>query len=120
MSSLESNGSSESEAVPDSLPFESRKTNPLSSLQSSIEVLEGSVEVSESLLRRTLGTLVHPGELCPLQTVQQLVLLHGICELCWSLIGLEECDPLVKAPVVGKTSDPGMSVKGCPLRVVWV
>ena len=67
--SLESNNSIKSETVTNSLPLEAWKAYFLSCLQSSIEVLECSVKVSQGLLWCTLGTLIHPGELNLFQTV---------------------------------------------------
>ena len=78
------------------------------------------MEVSQSLLRGTLRALVHPWELCPLQTVQQLVLFYGISEPVLSLIVLEEVDALFETPVVGKTCDSCMSVKRRSLMVARV
>ena len=115
---LESDSSSESETVPDSLPLEPGKSHPSTLLPSPIEILEGIVKVSESLLWCALGALIHPRKLHPLQTVQQLVLFYSISETSCSLIVLEELDSLVKTPVVGETGYPSVSVKGCPLMVV--
>ncbi len=57
------NGPSQSEAVPDSPPLETRKSDLLPRLESSIEVLESCMEVSQGLLRCTLRGLIHPGKL---------------------------------------------------------
>ena len=76
-----------------------------------MEVLESTMEVSEGLLRCALGTLIHPGELTLLQTVEEPVLLHGVSEPLGSLVVLEELDTLFETPVVGKTSDSCMLVK---------
>ncbi len=54
------NGPSQSEAVPDSPPFKARKSDLLPRLESSIEILEGFMEVSQGLLRCTLRGLIHP------------------------------------------------------------
>ena len=119
-SSLETNYPSESKTVPHTLPLELRKSNPLSLLPPTIEVLEGSLEVSQGFLGCTLGNLIHPWELGPLQTVQKLMLLHGVSESVLALVGLEEVDSMLKTPIIGKTSDSSMSVKRRPLAVVWV
>ncbi len=51
---MEPDSSIQSEAVPYSPPLEARKSDLLSRLESSIEVLEGFIEVSQGLLRCTL------------------------------------------------------------------
>ena len=119
-SSLETNYPSESKTVPHTLSLELRKSNPLSFRPPTIEVLEGSLEVSQGFLGCTLGNLIHPWELGPLQTVQKLMLLHGDSESVLALVGLEEVDSMLKTPIIGKTSDSSMSVKRRPLAVVWV
>ncbi len=101
---MEPDGPVQSEAVPDTPPFETRESGLLPRLESSIEVLEGSMEVSQSFLGCTLRGFVHPLELCFLQGVEKLVLFHGISEPAISLIVLVLFDPLVETPVVSKTS----------------
>jgi len=120
MSSLESNSSSESEAVPNSLPLEPGKAHPLSSFPPSIEVLEGTMEIPECFLWCALGAFIHPGKMCPLQAGQQFMLLHDISEPCLSLTVVKNRKPLVKTPVVGKASDSRMPMKRNSLRVVRV
>jgi len=113
-------GSSESEAVLDPLLLKSWKSHSLSSPYSAVEVLECFVQVSEGLLRSTLGTLVHPGKLGLLQTIEESVLLHGVSEPVCSLVGPEEMDTLFETPVIGKTSDSCMLVEAFPLLIVRV
>ena len=47
------------------------------------------MKVSQGFLWCTLRALIHPREMCPLQTSQQLVLLHGVSELVLAVIHLE-------------------------------
>ena len=109
---MEPDGPSQSEAVPNSLPLEARKSNLLPRFESSIKVLESSMEVSQSFLGCTLRGFVHPWELCFLQGVEKFVLLHGVSEPVVTLIILVLFDPLVETPVVGKTSYSCMLSKG--------
>ena len=118
--SLETDGPGQPEAVPDSSPLEARESDPLPRLETSIEVLEGSVEVSQGLLRSTLGGLVHPWELVLLQGVEELVLPHGIGEPVVSLIVPVTINPLFETPVVGKTSYSCMLRERGPLDVVGI
>ncbi|MDF1538743.1 MAG: hypothetical protein P1Q69_07560 [Candidatus Thorarchaeota archaeon] len=110
--SLKLDGPVQSETVPNSFPFETRKANSLSLLSSTIEVPEGFLEVSQGFLWSTLGTLVHPWELGLLQTVEELVLFHGIGKSSFSLILFEEGDSLIETPVVDESCDSRMLVKG--------
>ncbi len=57
---MEPDGSMQSETVPDTSPLEARKSYLLPRLESSIEVLEGLLEVSQGFLGCTLGGFVHP------------------------------------------------------------
>ena len=57
---MEPDDPSQPEAVPDTPPLEARKSYLLPRLESSIEVLESSMEVSQGFLRGTLGGFVHP------------------------------------------------------------
>ena len=57
---MEPDGPGQPEAVPNSPTFEARKSYFLPELESSIEVLEGSMEVSQGFLRCTFRSLVHP------------------------------------------------------------
>jgi len=57
---MEPDGPGQSEAVPDSPPLEARESNLLTRIESSIEVLEGLMEVSQGFLRCTLRGFVHP------------------------------------------------------------
>ena len=78
------------------------------------------MEVSEGLLWCALRALVHPRELCFLETSKQFVLLHSVCESVFPLVGLEEVNALLQPPIVGKTCDSCMSVKRRSLTVVRV
>ena len=100
------------EAVPDTPPLETRKSDLLPRLEPSIEVLEGSMKVSQGFLGCTLRGFIHPWELCFLQGGKELVLLHGVSEPVFTLIVLVLIDPLFKTPVVGKTSYSCMLSKG--------
>jgi len=51
---MKPDGPSQPEAVSDTSPLETRESNLLPRLESSIEVLEGLMEVSQGLLRCTL------------------------------------------------------------------
>lgn len=118
ISSKEPYSPSQSETVVHAFALELRETNLLSFLQSSIEIFGSSTEVSESFLRCTFGTLVHPRELSLFQAVQKFMLFHGVCETVIPLIVLVQFNPLFKTPVVGETCDSCMLEKGGPLGVV--
>ncbi len=117
---MEPDDPGQSEAVPSSPLLEPRESYLLSVLYSTIEVLEGLMEVSQSFLRCTLRGLVHPWELCFLKGVEELVLLHSISESVVTLIVPVLFDPLVETPVVGKTSNSCMLSKVRPLDVVGI
>ena len=84
--------------------MEPGKSYLLPRLETSVEVLEGSVEVSQSLLGCALGGFVHPWELVLLQRGEELVLLHSISEPVVSLIAPVLSNPLFEPPIIGKTS----------------
>jgi len=109
---MEPDGPSQPEAVSDTSPLKARKSYLLPRLESSIEVLERLMEVSQCLLGRTLRGFVHPWELVFFQRVEELVLLNGVSEPVVTLIVLVLFDPLVESPIVGKTSYSCMLSKG--------
>jgi len=91
---MEPDGPSQSEAVPNSPPLETRKSYLLARLESSIEVFESSMEVSQGFLGCTLRGFVHPWEFCLLQGVEEFVLSHCVSEPIIFLIVLVPCNPL--------------------------
>ena len=112
---FKSYGPIQSETVVHTFALELRKSDFLSMLQSTIEVLESSIEVSKSFMRCALGTLVHPREMSLFQTIQKFMLFYRVCETIITLIVLVQFDSLVKPPVVGEASDSRMLKKGTSL-----
>ena len=78
------------------------------------------MEVSQGFLCCTFRALIHPRELFPLQTGQQLVLLYSVSELVFALVPLEEGDAVFEPPVIDKTCYSCMPVKRRPLTVIRV
>ncbi len=100
--------------------LEPGKSHSLPRLQSPIEVPEGSVKISQSLLWGTLGGLVHPWENRSLQSVQFPVLCNSTGETLLVLVLTVKRNSLLQTPVVSKTRTPGMLREPGPLLVVWV
>ena len=89
-------------------------------LESTKEVLECSLKISQGFLRGALGDLIHPRKIDPLELIQRSMLFDSVSEAFISLFLPIEIMPLFQPPVIGEPCGARVLEKVRALGVIGV